>query len=182
MRFQERFPGGAFLPLRRGFYAVPFQYIFDRVWCNDVADISQCALYSVVTPGGILPRHAEHQIGDLLRDAGSTRSLPGIGPLLRDELTVRRLDKLPRASVLQTSSLVVLRFLDDDVYQFSESNIEVTICRCSWGICYPVFFSGGTFRCESMACQRSQSRCRFNQNSGPVLSASPNANAESALT
>lgn len=48
--------------------------------------------------------------------------------------------------------------------------------------CYPAFLSGGTFRCESMACQRSQSRCRFSQNSGPVLSASPSANAESALT
>jgi len=47
---------------------------------------------------------------------------------------------------------------------------------------YPAFFSGATFRCESRACQRSQSRCRFNQNSGPVLSASPSANAESALT
>ena len=48
--------------------------------------------------------------------------------------------------------------------------------------CYPTFLRGGTFRCESMAYQRSQSRCRFSQNSGPVLSASPSANAESALT
>jgi len=32
-------------------------------------------LDSVVTPGDILPRHAEYQIGDLLRDARSTRSL-----------------------------------------------------------------------------------------------------------
>ena len=53
-----------------------------------MADICQRTLYSVVTPGGILPRHAEYQIGDLLRDARSSRPLPDIGPLLRDELTV----------------------------------------------------------------------------------------------
>ena len=88
VRFQEGRPRGAFLSLRCRFYAVPFQYILDRVRCNDVADISQRALYSVATPGGILPRHAKYQIDNLLRDSGPTRSLPGIGPLLRDELTV----------------------------------------------------------------------------------------------
>jgi len=88
VRFQERRPRGAFLSLRCRFYAVPFQYILDRVRRNDVADISQRALYSVGTPGGILPRHAEYQIDDLLREARSPRPLPVIGPLLRDELTV----------------------------------------------------------------------------------------------
>jgi hypothetical protein len=41
---------------------------------------------SIVTPGSILPRHAEYQIGDLLRDPRSTYSLLGIDPLLRDPL------------------------------------------------------------------------------------------------
>jgi len=50
--------------------------------------IGESTLYSIVTPGGILSRHAEYQIGDLLREARPTWSLPGIGPLLRDELPV----------------------------------------------------------------------------------------------
>ena len=50
--------------------------------------IGQSALNSILTPGGILPRHAKYQIGDLLREAWSTRSVPGKGPLLRDELPV----------------------------------------------------------------------------------------------
>ena len=78
----------AFLAQARALYAVPFQDILDRVRCDDMTEIGESTLYSVVTPGGILPRHAEYQIGDLLRDARSTRSLPGIDPLLRDELTV----------------------------------------------------------------------------------------------
>ncbi len=73
---------------RSGAGSMPFQYILHRVRCNDVSEIGECALDSVVTPGDILPRHAEYQIGDLLRDVRSTRSLPGIGPLLRNELTV----------------------------------------------------------------------------------------------
>ena len=88
MRFQERLPRGALLSFRCRFYATPVQYILDRVRCNDRADISKCTLYSVVSPGDILPHHAYYQIGDLLRDAGSTQPLPGIGLLLRDELTV----------------------------------------------------------------------------------------------
>jgi len=40
----------------------------------------------------------------------------------------------------------------------------------------------GTFRCASMACHRSQSCCRFSQNPGQVLIASPSAIAESAPT
>jgi succinyl-diaminopimelate desuccinylase len=46
-RFQESRPRGALLTLRRGFYAMPFQYILDRVRCNDVAEIGVRALDSV---------------------------------------------------------------------------------------------------------------------------------------
>ena len=67
---------------------MPFQYILHCVRCNDVTEIVEYALDSVVTPGGVLPRHEEYQIGDLLREARSNGSLPGIGPLLRDELPV----------------------------------------------------------------------------------------------
>ena len=65
-----------------------FRHILDRVQRNHVDEIGECALDTVVAPGDILPRHAYYQIGDLLRDAGATRSLPGLDPLLRDELTV----------------------------------------------------------------------------------------------
>ncbi len=58
MRFQERRPRSALLPLRHGFYAMPFQDILNRVRCNDVTEIGECALDSVVAPGDILPRHA----------------------------------------------------------------------------------------------------------------------------
>ena len=77
-----------FLALRRGFYAMPFQYILDCVRCNDVAEIGERALDSIIAPGDILPRHAQYQIGDLLCYAGSPWTLPRISPFLRDELTV----------------------------------------------------------------------------------------------
>ena len=67
---------------------MPFQDILDRVRRNDVTEIGECALDSVIAPGDILPRHASHQIGDLLRNARSTPPLPGIGPLLGDEIAV----------------------------------------------------------------------------------------------
>ena len=35
-----------------------FENIFNRVWSNDVTESGQSALDSVVTPGGVLPRHA----------------------------------------------------------------------------------------------------------------------------
>ena len=78
----------ALLSVRCWRYAMPFQDILDRVRCNDVNEIAESAFDSIVAPGDILPRHAEYQIADLLRGAGSTRSRPGIGPLLRDKLTV----------------------------------------------------------------------------------------------
>jgi len=65
-----------------------FQYVFDRVRCNHVAEIGECALDSVVAPGDILARHREYQIGDLLPDTGSSWSLARVRPLLRDELAV----------------------------------------------------------------------------------------------
>ncbi len=88
MRFQERLPRRAFLSLRRGFYAMPFQYIFDCVGCDHVTEIVERALDSIVTPTVVLPRHAYDQIDDLLRDARPTPSLPGKGPLFRNELSV----------------------------------------------------------------------------------------------
>ncbi len=45
-----------FLSLWHGFYAMPFQYILDCVRCNNMAEIGECALDSVVAPGDILPR------------------------------------------------------------------------------------------------------------------------------
>ncbi len=48
MRFQESLPRGAFRSLRRGFDTMPFQYILDRVRCDDVTEIGQRALDSVV--------------------------------------------------------------------------------------------------------------------------------------
>jgi hypothetical protein len=65
MRFQKRPPRSAFLPIRCQFYAMPFQDILDRVRCNDVTEISESALDSVITPRGILARHADYQFGDL---------------------------------------------------------------------------------------------------------------------
>jgi len=58
VRLQERRPRGAFLSLWRGFYAMPFQDILDRVRRNDVTEIGECALDSVIAPRDILPRHA----------------------------------------------------------------------------------------------------------------------------
>ena len=80
---------------------MPFQDILDRVRCNDVTEIGERTLDSIVTPGSILPRHAEYQIGDLLRDRRSTGPLPGIGPLLRDELPVPSEQRIGRHQRLQ---------------------------------------------------------------------------------
>ena len=49
---------------------MPFKYVLDRIWCNDVTQISECALDSVIAPGDILHSHAYHQFGDLLRNGG----------------------------------------------------------------------------------------------------------------
>lgn len=67
---------------------MPCQDIFDGIRCYDVAEINERTLDSVVTPGGILPRHAEYQIGYLLRNARLAGSLLGIRLLLRDELPI----------------------------------------------------------------------------------------------
>ncbi len=61
---------------------MPFQYVLDSIGRNDVAEIGESTLDSIVTPGGILSCHAEYQIGNLLRYAGPTWSLPGKGPFL----------------------------------------------------------------------------------------------------
>lgn len=50
------------------------EYFFDRVWCNDVTGIGECALNSAIARGDILPRHVHYQIGDLLCDERSPRS------------------------------------------------------------------------------------------------------------
>ena len=88
VRLQESRPRSAFFSVRRRFDAMPFQYVLDRVRCNDVPKIGECALDSVVALGVIFPRHADDQIGDLLGDARSAWSLPGKGPLLDNKLTV----------------------------------------------------------------------------------------------
>lgn len=54
-------------------------HVLDRIRCDDVTEIGGCALYSVVAPEYVLPRHEQYQIRDLLRDAGSSRILPGMG-------------------------------------------------------------------------------------------------------
>ena len=54
-----------------------------------------------VTPRGILPHHADYQLGDRLRDQRSTGSVPGIRPLLRDELTVLHEHRIGRQQSLQ---------------------------------------------------------------------------------
>ena len=58
MSLQEILPGGVLLPLRCRINAVPFQYILYRVRSNDVTEIGESALNSVVAPGSILPRQA----------------------------------------------------------------------------------------------------------------------------
>ena len=55
-----------------------------------MTEIGECALYAIVTPLGIIPRHAEYQVGDLLRNARSTRPLPCICPLFFNKFAVSR--------------------------------------------------------------------------------------------
>ena len=87
MRFQERLPRGALLSLWRRFCAMPFQYILDRVRCNSVANIGQCTLYSIITPGGVLASMLNTK-SVILPDTGSAWPLPGIGPLPGYELAM----------------------------------------------------------------------------------------------
>ena len=61
-----------------------FQNIFDCIGCNHVTKIGECALDSAVTPGSIIPRHAEYQIGDLLRDAWTRHSMNRLFLILFD--------------------------------------------------------------------------------------------------
>ena len=51
---------------------MPIQDVLDRIGCYDVAEIAESTLDSILTPGGILSRHAEYQIGNLLRYVGPT--------------------------------------------------------------------------------------------------------------
>ena len=53
MGFQERHLRGALLALWRRFYAMPFQDILDRIRCNDVTEIGECALDPIVAPGHV---------------------------------------------------------------------------------------------------------------------------------
>lgn len=53
-------------------YTMSLHHVLDRIRCDDVTEIGGCALYSVVAPEYVLPRHEQYQIRDLLRDAGSS--------------------------------------------------------------------------------------------------------------
>ena len=65
-----------------------FNIFFYSVRRNDVTEIGECTLDPIIAPGDVLPCNANDQLRNFLRNAGSTWSLPGISPFLRDALTM----------------------------------------------------------------------------------------------
>ncbi len=58
VRFQEGAPRCTPAACRFRFVTIPFQYILDRIRCDDVTEIGEYALDSVVAPFGVFPRNA----------------------------------------------------------------------------------------------------------------------------
>ena len=107
MGLDERGPGSLTLSIACRFDAVLFEDVADGLIGDLVAQIGQCTLNAVVTPGRILACHAEHQLDDFLghRWTADRLAFVTVIPFLSDERAMpaeNRVRREERADFLQS--------------------------------------------------------------------------------